>query len=174
MKKIGKFIIIILSVIILFILAVVVWMNVSSYLQRKQAKRDLVEGTIICDTIQTIAEQPKIVFLKFTDDEVTPLIFELKRNNRIIADTVVQNNFEYISDDREYRTAKIPFSEFLKTDTVVITLPNHSKYNASGFHHYPYLHYGMFGYVGSYDCRLSEYFTINGVENTNIIEKKGN
>jgi hypothetical protein len=68
---------------------------------------------------------------------------------------------------------KIPYREFLKTDTIVVTTRNNLKYYISGYHHVANLHYGMMGYVGSHDCSLSESCTINKSETNGVISKTG-
>lgn len=61
----------------------------------------------------------------------------------------------------EYKSINIPYKEFLKTDTIVVTTQNKLHYYISGYNHYAYLHYGMNGYLGGHDCRFSDNPTIN-------------
>lgn len=162
MKRIGKFLLIGITTICLFVLAIVLFFIVSSYLNRKKADRDFVEYSKLCDSTEVINEQPKISFSGFSKKELSVLKFEVKRGNNITADTVIKNKFNYVSTDQTYSSINIPFSDFLKTDTIIVTTQNNLKFYISDFHHGASLHYGMFGYVGGYDCSLDENFNING------------
>ncbi len=153
MKKIGKLLLIGISALSLFILGIVLLFNVSSYLKREKVKKDQIEYSKICDSTKIISEQPEIGFAGFNEKDINVLKFEIKRGKNIFSDTILKNKFNYISDDKTYRKISIPFSEFLKTDTIIITTRNNLKFYISDFHHGASLHYG---------CGLNENFNING------------
>ncbi len=130
----------------------------------------MIEFSKICDSTKVINEQPEIGLSGFKENEINILKFEIKRGKNIFFDTIIKNNFNYISKDKIYRKTNIPFSEFLKNDTIIITTLNNLKFYVSDFHHSASLHYGMFGPVGGYECRLDENFNINGLT-SNCISK---
>ena len=158
-------------VIISIILIAVIAFNISSYLNRKHAESDGIKYSEICDSVKTITEQPEIGFTGFDGKDINILKFELKRNGTVRIDTILKNKFSYVSDDKTYKKIKIPFVEFLKTDTIIITTQNNLKFYISGYHHYAGLHYGMMGYVGGYDCGLAENVNINKSETNGTISK---
>lgn len=161
MNKYLKGCLIFLGIIVSLILIVVLWWNIASYQGHNRAEEDGVEFSKICDTIQTITEQPGIGISNFHESEIKKLRFQIKRNDSIVSDTLLKNPLSYISDDKRYGSVKIPFPEFKKSDTIIITTVNNLKFYISDFRHYSNLHFGMFGYVEGGDCRLSETFNIN-------------
>ena len=166
MKKIWKVLLIVLPGFILFSSIIIYY----SDLKRENAEKDLVEYSKLCDTTKLINEQPKIGFSGFSEKEIYVLQFEIKRAQSIIFDTIIKNKFNYISTDKSFRETKIPFSNFLKTDTIIITTQNNLKFYVSDFHHSASLHYGMFGPIGEYECSLNDKFNING-SHSNCISK---
>lgn len=150
----------------------VIAFNISSHFNRKRAESDVIKYSKICDSVKIITEQPEIGFTGFDEKDISSLKFELKRNGEINKDTIIKNQFSYISDDKTYKKIKIPFPQFLKTDTIVVTIKNNLKFYISGYHHYAGLHYGMMGYVGEYDCGLGENVNINKSETNGVITKE--
>lgn len=145
----------------------------SNHNQKKQLTRELNSKTKACDSIYHITEQPEIHLSGFQVNEIDTLKFEILRNNKTIKDTLVYNSFTYISDDykSDYRTLKIPYASFLKSDTIIITTKNKLYFYLTGFYHYSRLNHGMFGPVAVSDCKFSEKFTINNTPNQNTIGK---
>lgn len=142
--------------------------------KRNQAKDDEEKYFIKCDSIPIIIEKPEIFFAGFKMTEIDTLKFQILRNNKKLKDTILtETDFRYISENKDYMSINIPYEKFLKTDTIIVKTNNKLHYYISGFHHYAYLHYGMFGNLGSYDCRLSEYYTINNSHNNTLIKKGG-
>lgn len=129
--------------------------------RRKQAEIDRVEQSVICDTVPYITEQPELSFIYFQDEEIDSIKFQILRDGKLIRDTMARTEFYTISDTY-FSEIKIPYECFLKTDTIVLTTEHPLYYKIAGFHHYAYLHYGMFGYLGGNDCRFSENCTVNG------------
>jgi len=154
----------------LFLIGVIAF-NISSYQKRKQAEVDGIKFSEICDSVKIITEQPEIGFTGFDQKDINILKFELKRNGAINTDTIIKNQFSYVSDDKTFKQVKIPFAKFLKTDTIIVTTQNNLKFYISGYNHYAGLHYGMMGYVGGYDCALSENVNINKSETNGTISK---
>jgi len=133
-----------------------------------QAEKDREKYAAVCNTIPYVTEQPQISFNWFQPHEIDTLKFQILREGKLIRDSIIAAHYTYISSDRQslYRSMKIPYEHFLKTDTIVVTTKHPLYYKISGYHHYPYQHYGMFGYLGSHDCRFSESCTVNNRENT--------
>jgi hypothetical protein len=133
----------------------------SSNSRRKQAEIDGIEFSNECDSVKFITEQPEIQFVKFKTNEINILRFRIIRKGKLIQDTLIKNGFNEKTSSSEYKSIKIPYRAFLKTDTIVVTTQNKLHYYISGYHHYAYLHYGMNGYLGGHDCRFSDNPTIN-------------
>ena len=170
MKKTRTLLLKIILAIGLFFLAIFLFIVIFSYYRKKKDKKDLIEYTKICDSIKIITEQPEIGFSGFNEKELSVLKFEIKRGKNIVLDTIIKNKFTYTSSDKVFRKTNIPFSEFLKTDTIIVTIPSNLKFYISTFHHGASSHYGMFGPFGDYECGLNSDFNING-EITNCISK---
>lgn len=142
--------------------------------RRKQAKIDIKEHSVTCNEIQTINATLQISLNQFKIHEIDTLNFKLVRDNTILKDTIITiPDFEFITRDGSNSTAytDIPFKSFLKSDTIILTTKNKLKYYISGFTHYAYLHYGMFGYLGHSDCRISNNFNINHEKHISTINK---
>lgn len=170
MKKLLKVIMYILGFFGILVLIVVVWWNISSYYKNKKKERDSFAFQKICDSTKIVVEQPEITFFRFKGHEISPMKFEILRNGKIENDTTVASDKDNLH--AEFKNVNIPFPEFLKSDTIVLTTRNKLKFYIAGFHHYAYLHHGMFGYLGSYDCRFAKDFTVNKLpSNGSIIPK---
>lgn len=159
-----------MGVALLFIAALIGWYWWAKNERRRSAEEDNIKFSKICDTTRVITEKPSFMMGKFHKSEIDRLRFYIIRNNKIVKDTTV--NYEITSEDH-YLHEEIPFDKFLKTDTIIVETKDSAKryYRLSGFHHYANLHYGMFGYAGGHDCRLSETYTINGKESEGIMLK---
>lgn len=129
--------------------------------KEQQAKSDAIAFSKICDAITDIEEQPLLVFEQFDPSETAAVHFYLLRNNSILKDTLLKNEVPKESENH-YCSIAIPFEKFKKSDTIIVRTQSNLFFSLSGFSHYAYLHYGMFGYVGSYDCRFSNDYTVNG------------
>jgi hypothetical protein len=141
-------------IIIIVITLLIGWIIFGQYRRERQAKIDEIEQNKICDSEKYITEQPKITFIGFTKKEVRHAHFYLIRKNIVIHDSIIVGNANAISENI-YSHFQIPFSTFLKSDTIIAKISNR-YFILPKFHHYAYLHYGMFGYVGNWDCRLGE------------------
>jgi hypothetical protein len=151
------------TMLVIFILiAVTIFRSCSGKIE--QAEKDGIEQSTICDTIPYITEQPEIALVGFHDEEIDSIHFQILRNGQLMNDTLVRTEFTYESGSGSYNSMKIPYDYFLKTDTIVVTTNGGLYYYISGYRHYAYLHYGMFGYLGSSDCRFSEQCIVNGKE----------
>ncbi len=168
MKRFFKVVLVLFGVLFGIIAVIIIAWNVSSCQRRKKANEDFITFSEKCDSVPSITEQPEIGFSDFSSKEISILRFQILRNNKLIGDSVIKTNFK----ENSLMQVKIPYREFLKTDTiVVITARNNLKYYISGYHHVASLHYGMMGYVGSHDCSLSESCTINKSETNGVISK---
>jgi hypothetical protein len=161
-KKILKICLILFITILVILLLIVTTLNIRFSRKRSKAEKDRIEQSAICDTIPYITEQPKINLIDFYDEEIDSIRFQIIRNGQLINDTLFKTVFTY--EDGAYKTMKIPYDYFLKTDTIVAITKGDLYYYISGYHHYAYLHYGMFGYLESSDCRFSENCIINNIE----------
>ena len=170
MKKFLKVILYILGFFGILVLIVVVWWNISSYYKNKKKERDSIAFEKICDSTKIVVEQPDITFSRFKGHEISPMKFEILRNGKIENDTTVA--FDKDNLHAEFKNINIPFPEFLKSDTIVLTTRNNLKFYIAGFHHDAYLHHGMFGYLGSYECRFAEDFTVNKLPSNGTIIPK--
>lgn len=76
----------------------------------------------------------------------------------ITKDTLVKVNFkpEYNAQEVE-----LPFKSFHVNNRVVVKVANR-YFIISGIKYYAYYNYGMFGPVGSCQCGMSSFETING------------
>lgn len=166
MKTILKGCLIIIAILVLAIIAIIAFWIISSNNKIKQSEIDSAEQSIICDTVPYVVEQPEIAFSNFQSYEIDTLKFQILRAGKLIQDTIVCDDFNYISDKGNYRTMKIPYNYFLKSDTIVVSTKYPLYYKISDYHHYAYLHYGMFGYLGNSDCRFSNNCVVNNREHT--------
>ncbi|RZL29971.1 MAG: hypothetical protein EOO96_19095 [Pedobacter sp.] len=167
MKRYFKGCLIVIGVLLL-VLAVFVglfWWSMEN--NKANAESDAEELSKACDTVKYITENPYLTFIKFVPKELKTLRFQILRDGKISNDTLVKTSFNKNSDLR----INFPYKKFLKTDTIILTTQNQLKYYVSGYGHYAYLHYGMFGYVGSSDCRFSENCIINNQVSSGIIDK---
>lgn len=133
--------------------------------RRKQADIDSIEQSAMCDTISSITESPAIYFCDFELEEINKLTFWILRNGKLIDERKVGN---FLLDSKRF---KIPYHSFLKTDTILVKTETPLYYYISGYHHYAYLHYGMFGYLGSSHCSLSDDCMVNGEESHGVLCK---
>lgn len=161
----------VIAISVLILIALFYWSIENS---KKQAKEDLLTGTEKCDSAKTFTDKPMLSLSNFEESEIDRLKFYIIRNNKVISDTTIQVNIDRTID---YTYTTIPFDEFLKSDTIIVETKGKPKlyYCISGFHHKVYLHYGMFGYVGSYDCRFDDSnYKINGkYSNGRILKQEG-
>lgn len=172
MNKYLKGCLIASAVLILIIGLLVGWFWWSMETSQQRAEEDGIKYSKECDTITTITEKPSITLGQFSKDEINQLKFYLIRNNRIIKDTLIKYE---VSEPDNYLTTNIPFENFKKSDSIILETKSKIKFTISGFHHYAYLHYGMFGYVGSHDCRFDDgNYIVNGkTSNGTLLKKDG-
>ncbi|OMQ13426.1 hypothetical protein [[Flexibacter] sp. ATCC 35103] len=161
MNKYIKGCLVLIGVIITIIAIIAGLFFWSSNSRRKQAEIDGIKFSKECDLAKFITEQPEIQFANFKKNEINTLKFQILRKGKFIHDTLIKNGFDKKTNSSEYKSITIPYKEFLKTDTIVVITQNKLHYYISGYHHYAYLHYGMNGYLGSHECRFSDYTTIN-------------
>lgn len=172
-SKLGKIMLIACGAVLLVVGLFFGWLLLAMQSSAKRAEVDVVEQSRLCDTIPYITERPEITFagFGFPGDDVDTLRFRLLRNGRLIQDTVVCSSITYTSDNDAHRSVAIPYASFLKTDTVVITTKGGLYFYLWGYHHHAHLHYGMFGYVGSSDCRFSDECMVNNGQYDGVISK---
>jgi hypothetical protein len=141
---------VILSLIIIGIISICISINYS----QRQLEKKCEEKSLLCDTVNCITEQPEIVFNDFSEDEIDTLKFQILRNGELMCDTLISNAFTYISDEGFYSEMKIPYTSFLKTDTIVVTTQTPLYYYISDYSYFTHVYYGMFGPVSCSDCKL--------------------
>lgn len=172
MNKYLKGCLIFLVIGIAIIAGIMGWYYYHKATNARQAETDGIKYSKLCDSTKIITEMPAIMLVGFDTLEIKNVRFYIIRQGRQIKDTVItpKLNLPY-----EYISTQIPFTVFLKTDTILIQTGGKVKrfYQLSDFHHYAYLHYGMMGYLGSYDCRLDEKdFLVNGKRSDGQLFKK--
>lgn len=156
------------AIILLIIALLAVWFWWSLKKNSDKAETDGIKFSKECDTATLITEKANLTFIKFGRQEISTLHFYIIRSGKVLQDTVIKNE---VNEDDYWYTA-IPFDHFQKTDTIVVETRSHLYYRISGFHHYAYLHYGMFGYAGSHDCRFAyEEYIVNGQESNGCLLK---
>jgi hypothetical protein len=172
MNKYLRGCLIALSVLILIIGLIVGWFWWSMETSHERAEEDSIKYSKECDSITTITEKPAIMLGQFQKSEVTELKFYLIQNNRIIKDTILKYG---VLEPDNYLSTNIPFENFKKSDSIIVETKNNIYFIISGFHHYAYLHYGMFGYLGSHDCRFADgNYIVNGKnQNGTLLKKDG-
>ncbi|MEC5394287.1 hypothetical protein [Bergeyella sp. RCAD1439] len=161
---------IISGIILLIFASFVTWFWWSVKTNQNRAKEDGIKYSRECNNLKVITEKPSITLGGFDKSEINALKYYIIRNNKVVKDTLVNYTVTSVED---YFSTEIPFDKFLKTDTIIVETKENCKrfYNISGFHHYAYLHYGMFGYIGSHDCRLKESYIVNGKESNGTLLK---
>jgi hypothetical protein len=160
------------GLVVLLILGVVAWYYYQKGSNQRQAKEDEVRFSELCDRSKVVTEMPSIMLVGFDSTELGQTHFYIVRQGKYVRDTVVSLQPQV---PHQFVSVQLPFSEFFKTDTIMVVTGGKKKrfYHLSDFHHYAYLHYGMMGYLGSYDCRLDDRnFLINGKRNDGQLEKK--
>lgn len=172
MNKYLKGCLIALSACILFVAIIAGWFWWSMETSQERAEEDGIKYSKECDTITTISEKPSITLGQFRKNEIDQLKFYLIRNNRLVKDTTVHYT---ITAPDNYLSTNIPFENFKKSDSIILETKSNIYFTISGFHHYAYLHYGMFGYVGSHDCRFDDgNYIVNGKnQNGTLLKKEG-
>ncbi|MCW3168854.1 hypothetical protein OMO38_10010 [Chryseobacterium sp. 09-1422] len=172
MNKYLKGCLIASAVLILIIGLIAGWFWWSMETSHKSAGEDGIKYSKEFDSITTITEKPAIMLGQFRKDEIDQLKFYLIRNNEVITDTTVHYT---ITEPDKYLNTNIPFENFKKSDSIIVETKNKIYFTISGFHHYAYLHYSMFGYVGNHDCRFADgNYTVNGKnQNGTLLKKEG-
>ncbi len=173
LKGLLIFIGIIISIIVFLVISFMIWWYYSATQRIKQAEIDRKVFTEQCDTFKYVDEKLEISFLDFKPTEIKTIKFSLIRNHKVIKTAFIKEEdlqHDVFSDNSHFFSTYLPFEKFLKTDTIAITIGEEIFY-LTDFHHYAYLHYGMFGYLGTHDCRLSKDYKINNVEKQEFIRK---
>ncbi|WP_129714801.1 hypothetical protein [Pedobacter sp. SYP-B3415] len=172
MKTYMKGCLVLILILVLVLAGIVGWYNWRKDRNQQQAETDLIKFSGVCDSVSLISEKPTIQLQNFNKSEISRLKFYLLSAGKVTTDTTVHINFP--SANIPVFT-QLPFSSFLKTDTIVLETQGRIKrhYFISGFRHYVYLHYGMMGYLGTYDCRLdNDRLVINGKETDGILSRQ--
>ena len=163
---------IVIAILLLFLILFLFFIYSINH-NRKDASADKIKYSKVCDTIQIIKEKPSISFGGFDKNEIAKLKFHLVRQNKIIKDTTLI--FDTANIDKYFFRSHIPFESLLRKDTVIVMTKSKKYFSISGFHYYAYLHYGNFGYLGSYECRFAdEKYIVNGkrIENGTLNAKE--
>ena len=145
------------------VLGLVGWFQVASNRRERQAQRDEVVEAARCDRTRYVVEQPNVQLVGFTPADTQELRFYRLAGHRVVQDTLLRRPRE--ANDDIYCTVAIPFVRFAKSDTIVVVTRNKRYFKLTDYHHYADLHYGMFGYLGSFDCRLATDCLVNGRPN---------
>ncbi|WP_113654352.1 hypothetical protein [Pedobacter namyangjuensis] len=167
-KVIAIFIAIIIGVILL--LVAFVWGSVewNQYSSKKEAIRMQKE---VCDTITTVDGKLPIYLGGFSKKELKEIRFYLQQNKLLAKDTVVSAE---LNSQVELQTVILPFEHFNINDKLIVYVGKR-YYVLSGFSYTAGYNYGMFGPVGSCECRGGGYEKINGQDagSGTLIKKYG-
>lgn len=150
----------------ILIIGVLIWFNISIKSKEKREEIAYATQSAICDSIQIITEQPNIGLYDFNNEDISELRFSIVRKGTVISDTLIYN---------QSRSTNIPFTNFLKTDTILVKTKNDLCYFTTGYKYRVYLGYGMYGYAGVKECRLSNEIIVNGQQqsSTSLYPEKG-
>ncbi|RZL25219.1 MAG: hypothetical protein EOO96_23155 [Pedobacter sp.] len=154
-KIIGIFIAVIVGVILLLI--AFFWGSIewNRYSKKKEAIRMQKE---VCDTITTVNGKFSIYLGGFSKKELKEIRFYLQQDKLLIKDTVVSAE---LNNKVELQTVIFPFEYFNINDKLIVYVGKR-YYVLSGFSYTAGYNYGMFGPVGSCECRGGGYEKING------------
>lgn len=146
-----------LIIAILLLLIVFGWGSVAlnSYSKKKEAIRYQKE---VCDTIKTVQGNFPLKFDGFTKKELRKIHFYLQQDKLLIRDTVI--SFVPKNDD-ETQTINLPFNSF-NIDNRLIVEAGKRYFVLSDYSYTAGYNYGMFGPVGSCECKSNGFKTLNG------------
>ncbi|RZL39907.1 MAG: hypothetical protein EOO93_31585 [Pedobacter sp.] len=171
-RKIFKVIAIFIAVIIALILLLIafVWGSVewNHYSTKKEAIRMQKE---VCDTIKTVDGKLTIYLDGFNKKELQKIHFYLQQDKVLTRDTVVSAE---PNNNKDLQTIIMPFENFNVNDKIIVYVGKRF-YVLSGFSYTAGYNYGMFGPVGSCECRGGGYEKINEKESGSgtLIKKYG-
>jgi len=158
-KKIFKIIGILVAVIIGLILLffAFIWGSIewNRYSKKKEAIRMQKE---VCDTITTVDGNFPLWLSGFSKRDLKEIHFYLQQGKLLTKDTVIGI---VPNDDSESQTLNLPFEKFNINDKLIVYIGKR-YYELSEFSYTAGYNYGMFGPVGSCECRGSSYEKING------------
>lgn len=164
MNKKVKGCLVILAVFFLIIVSIIGLIYHQMATSRERQDDDIAE----CAKTEFITEQPYLSLEKKINKNITEVNIQLKRNGQIIKSLLVKDNIE---NNDQYFIFKIPFSKFLKTDSILVKTKT-ELYTISGFaYSSDGGHWGMFGYLGDSECYFDyNQIKINGKEYSGITE----
>ena len=155
LKIIGIFIAVVIGLILLFV--AFFWGSVkwNNYSKKQEAIRYQKE---VCDTIKVVEGNFPITLNGFSNKELQKIHFYLQRDKLLVRDTVISIVFK---DNDETQQVNLPFDKFNINDKLIVYVGKR-YYELSGYSYIAGYNYGMFGPVGSCECRASGFKTING------------
>lgn len=154
-KIIGIFIAVIVGVILLLFAFVWGSFEWNRYSKKKEAIRMQKE---VCDTIKIVEGNFPIWLDGFSKKEMKEIHFYLQQGKLLTKDTVVSL---LPKDINESQSLNLPFEKFNINDKLIVYVGKR-YYVLSGFSYTARYNYGMFGPVGSCECRSGGYEKING------------
>lgn len=167
MKKTLKIVSIIIITIVSLLLLFYGLIMLAISQNKKEMYKKMVEKSKQCNLNLSVEEYLKIDLYNFENSDLKSMKFEIIRNKQSIRDTLILG-FE---NERAVKSIEIPFNNFLRSDTILLTINKKLKYNISDFNYGVGQLYGMFGPVALSDCYLVNSYTINDNQNTNKIIK---
>lgn len=154
-------------VVVLLIGLLIGFIFLSIYQKRKSIEEKMIKKSKECNKNLYITQKPIINLCNFNDSDLEELRFQIIRNTKFVKDTTVLN----IEREKYLTTLTIPFSDFLKTDTILVTTKSKLQYKISNFKYIVRSYHGMFGPVAISDCILDDFFVINAEKQTSNINK---
>lgn len=154
-KIIGILVAVIIGLILLFF--AFIWGSIewNRYSKKKEAIRMQKE---VCDTIKTVEGNFPIWLDGFSKKEMKEIHFYLQQGKLLTKDTVIGI---VPNEDSESQKLNLPFEKFNINDKIIVNVGKR-YYELSGYSYTAGYNYGMFGPVGSCECRGSSYEKING------------
>jgi len=154
-KVIGILVAVCVGLVLLFFAFVWGSLEWNRYSKKKEAIRMQKE---VCDTITTTDGNFPLNVSGFTHQELKKIKFYQKRNKYVIKDTTIK----FVPEkDQETQTVIMPFKLLHIKDEIIVVIANRT-YLISGFSYIAAYNYGMFGPVGSCECRPTSYENVNG------------
>jgi len=159
LKKIFKVIGILTLVVIgiILLLLAFVWGSIewNRYAKKKEAIRYQKE---VCDTMKTVDRKFEFTIDGFNKKEIKQVHFYLQQDKLIIKDSIVKVD---IKPENDYQTVLLPFEKFRTTDRIIVNVGNR-YFVLSGLNYRAQYKYGMLGPVGSCECEMAGFETLNG------------
>lgn len=133
----------------------------------KQKEQDYIHQQAICDTIKHIKDEVTFRGYGFSQEELQTITFwKVKQSELVEKDT----NASAVFTQFNHVEITVPYDDLLVSDEIVIRIGSEEplSFYVSGFAYEVDQKYGMFGYVGISECKLSTRCTVNYAKRTSF------